>query len=300
MKLIRRKKICAIFLLVLLRFSMVACLFKTPLISAPEVYAAGINSSLIGNLEAVVNSVNYSSDIDAVYQGMIVGETSMQQLINAYNALISPSDILLWTPILSKLGYSNQTEVEWALDNQPTMSDGLPNTGADTLSGSSQAFLVYNRFLILAYGYAIQYNYDLSKWNLTKAYNSFKSSVDLVLNPALLWADQDGSAHSISYGPRYYDECGETIDCFLDFYSLGITEALNDAFVTWFWTNNNLWNGTTYNYALNEAGYECEAGGFLQIALKLWQDKGSLPDAQNLLTDMETRFLAEQFLVHNG
>ena len=46
----------------------------------------------------------------------------------------------------------------------------------------------------------------------------------------------------ISYGPRYYDECAETIDVFLDFYNLGITSALNDAVATWLWTNNNLWN----------------------------------------------------------
>ena len=173
---------------------MVAGLFKIPLISIPEVHATGGNSSLIGSLETIVNSVNYTNDIDAVYQGMIVGETSMQQLINAYNALTNPTTILQWTPILSKLGYANQTTIEWALDNQQMMSDGLPNTGTDSLSGSSQSFLVYDRFLILAYGYAIQYNYDLAKWNLTRAYNSFKASVDSVPYPALLWVDQNGAA----------------------------------------------------------------------------------------------------------
>ncbi|MGO8807010.1 MAG: hypothetical protein ACLQO7_10500 [Candidatus Bathyarchaeia archaeon] len=253
------------------------------------------NSSLIGNLETVVNSVNYASDINAVYQGMIVEKTSMQQLINAYNALMNPITILQWTPILSKLGYANQTTIKWALDAQQMMSDGLPNTGADSLSGSSKAFLVYDRFLIIAYGYAIQYNYDLAKWNLTQAYNSFKASVNSATYPALLWVDQDGIAQSISYGPRYYDECGETIDCFLDFYSLGITTALKDALTTWLWTNNNLWTGTNYNYALNWAGYECEAGGFLQIGLKLWHDDSSLPDTKNLLIDLENRFLVEQF-----
>jgi hypothetical protein len=176
------------------------------------------------------------------------------------------------------------------------MSSGLPNTGADSLSGSPQAFLVYNRFLILAYGYAIQYNYDLTKWNLTQAYTSFKTSVESAAYPALLWVDQNGTAQSISYGPRYYDECGETIDCFLDFYSLGIASALNDSLATWLWTNNNIWSGTNYNYALHWAGYECEAGGFLQIALKLWHDDGSLTDTQNLLGDIENRFLQEQWL----
>jgi len=292
---IRGKKFTTLFLFTLLCFGIVAGLFKTPLISIPEVHATGVNSSLVGNLETIVNAVNYTSDIDAIYQGIIVGETSMQQLINAYNALTNPTTILQWTPILSKLGYANQTTIEWALDNQPMMSNGLPNTGADSLSGSSQAFLVYDRFLILAYGYAIQYNYDLSTWNLTQAYDSFKASVDSATYPALLWVDQNGAAEYISYGPRYYDECGETIDVFLDFYSLGITTALNDALATWLWTNTNLWSGTNYNYALNWKGYECEAGGFLQIALMLLHDDPSLPDTQNLLTDVENRFLAEQF-----
>ena len=94
---------------------------------------------------------------------------------------------------------------------------------------------------------------------------------------------------------RYYDECGETIDCFLDFFSLGIPTALNDAMATWLWTNSNLWSGTNYNYALNWPGYECEAGGFLQIALKLLSDNSSMPDTSNLLCDIENRFLAEQF-----
>ena len=90
MKKIRGKKFTTLFLLVLLCFSMVAGLFKIPLISIPEVHATGDDSSLIGSLETIVNSVNYTSDIDAIYQGMIVGETSMQQLINAYNALTNP------------------------------------------------------------------------------------------------------------------------------------------------------------------------------------------------------------------
>jgi hypothetical protein len=274
---------------------MLISFFSASFIATVHASNAESNSSLIGSLETIVNAVNYTNDIDAVYQGMIVGKTSMQQLINAYNALSSPTSILQWTPILSKLGYANQTTIEWALNNQQMMSDGLPNTGADSLSGSSQAFLVYDRFLILAYGYAVQYNYDLAKWNLTQAYDSFKASVDSATYPALLWVDQNGNAQSIQYGPRYYDECGETIDCFLDFYSLGITTALNDALTTWLWTNSNLWSGTNYNYALNWAGYECEAGGFLQIALKLWHDDSILPDPQNLLTDLENRFLAEQF-----
>ena len=159
----------------------------------------GVSSSLVGSLETIVNSVNCPSGIDSVYQGMIVGQTSMQQLISAYNALTNPTAVLQWTPILSKLGYANQTTVEWALDQQ-MMSDGLPNTGADGLSGSSQAFLVYNRFLILAYGYAIQYNYDLSKWNLTEAYNSFKASVNSATYPAVLWVDQNGVEYTFHMG----------------------------------------------------------------------------------------------------
>jgi hypothetical protein len=244
-------------------------------------------------LESVVSAVNYTSDIDSIYQSMIIGETSIQQLINAYNALTNPTTILQWTPILSKLGYVNQTTIEWALDNQQMMSDGLPYT---YLVGSREAFLVYDRYMILAYGYAVQYNYDLAKWNLTQAYNSFKAAVVASTYPALLWIDQDGTPYTISYGPRYYDECGEAIDCFLDFYNLGITAALNDSLATWLWANNNLWSGTHYNYALNWAGYECEAGGFLQIALKLWHVDSSLPGTQYLLGDIENRFLQEQWL----
>ena len=210
------------------------------------------------------------------------------------NSLQVASEVLYWTPILAKLGYTNETTIEWALNSQAMMSDGLPYCYNDVSSGQ-EAFLVYDRYLILAYDYAIQYNYELSKWNLTQAYDSFKAAVTASTYPALLWIDRDGAPYTISYGPRYYDECGETIDVFLDFYDLGITSALNDAVTTWLWANANLWSGTNYNYALNWAGYECEAGGFLQIALKLWHVDSSLPYTSNLLVDIENRFLAEQF-----
>ena len=170
------------------------------------------NSSLIGSLESVINSVNYTSDIEATYQGMMVGKTSMQQLINAYNSLTTATgfggsgedglqyatEVLQWTPIMQKLGYENQTTIEWALNSQVMMSDGLPYCYND---GATEAFLVYDRYLILAYGYAIQYNYELNKWNLTEAYNSFKAGVTESAAPALLWLDSTGAPFTISYGP---------------------------------------------------------------------------------------------------
>ena len=280
-------------LLVLLSFSSTSGLHKIPLISIPQVYAVGDNSSLIGNLETIVNAVNYTEGIDVIYQGMMVGQTSMQQLINAYNSLTDPMAILKWTPILSKLGYINQTTIEWALDNQHIMGNGLPGTYSD---GFQEAFLVSDRYMILGYGYAIQYNYDIDKWNLTKAYDSFKSAVAASAHPALLYIKEDGTSYTSTYGPRYYIECAQTIDCFLDFYNLGITEALNDSLATWLWVNNNLWSGTHYNYALSWPGYECGAGGFFQIALKLWHADNSLPDTQRLLSDIENRFLQEKWL----
>lgn len=293
MKKISGKKFTAVFLLVLLSVSTLSGLFKIPLSSIPEVYAAGDNSSLIGNLETIVNSVNYTDGIDTVYQGMLVGETSMQQLMNAYNTLTNPMTILKWTPILSKLGYVNQTTIEWALDNQQMMSNGLPSTYSD---GFQDAFLVSDRYMILGYGYAIHYNYDLDKWNLAKAYDSFESAVAASAHPALLYIKEDGTSYTSTYGPRYYIECAQTIDCFLDFYNLGIAEALNDSLATWLWVNNNLWSGTHYNYALSWPGYECGAGGFFQIALKLWHADNSLPNTHRLLSDIENRFLQEKWL----
>ena len=235
----------------------------------------------------------------------------MQQLINAYNALPTSYWICWewrgWFAVCNgsfavdsynaKVGYENQTTIEWALNSQVMMSDGLPYIAI--MMVVTEAFLVYDRYLILAYGYAIQYNYELSKWNLTEAYDSFKAGVAESAAPALLWLDSTGTPYTISYGPRYYDECGETIDAFLDFYNLGVTSALNDAVVTWLWTNNNLWNyngNGMYSYALGDPGVlECEAGGFLQIALLLQREDSNLPDINNTLTDIENRFLAEQF-----
>jgi len=151
----RGKKFTTLFLLILLCFSI-----ATGLLNVPSVHATGVSTSLIGNLESVVSEVNYTNDIDAIYQSMVVGETILQQLINAYNALPTEifsgsdcnslqvaSEVLYWTPILAKLGYTNETTIEWVLNSQAMMSDGLPYCYND---GSSEAFLVYDRYLILA------------------------------------------------------------------------------------------------------------------------------------------------------
>ena len=167
----------------------------------------------------------------------------------------------------------------------------------DSSSGSPD-FLVYNRYLVNAYTLAETLNYETDKWNITTAYNSFKTAITNLGTPAL-WISNNNVASSVSYGPRYYDECAETIDMFLQFWETGMTDGMNQAEYWWNWTNSNLWNtesysgGPFYQYALTWTAFECEAGGMNSIMWQLYYYNSTTPYMNNLITDMQTRWLSD-------
>ena len=81
------------------------------------------------------------------------------------------------------------------------------------------------------------------------------------------------------------------MDGYIEFYKFGITTALQRAENLWEFENSYYWNGEYYGYTGANGLYECEAGGFEQIIWKLYDYDPTIPDVQNLLTDVNSRYL---------
>jgi len=279
------------------------------LVSVPSVHADGAttvnySTGAASYIQNLVNNVTanggWLQSIQTCYDGIALGQTNITQLQTLVDGLSgNPTanwqQIFYWYYVMGKFQVQiNQTTIEAALDAAPMLQNGLPFT--DSSSGSPD-FLVYNRYLVNAYAFAKTLNYDTGKWNITTAYNSFKTAITNLGKPAL-WISNTTVASGISYGPRYYDESAETIDMFLQFWEAGISDGMIQAEYWWNWTNSNLWNtqsysgGSFYQYALNWIAFECEAGGMNSIMWQLYYYNSTTTNMNNLVADMQTRWLA--------
>ncbi len=268
-----------------------------------EISPAGWSGiSLMTKLTDLINNkINWTESILTVYLGTMFGKTNMVDLQNAIAASTDWKEVLQWSAQTMKFNIENETKIKWALNNA-TMVAGLPYT--DSGSGKND-FLVYYRGLLYGYYWANNYSYLQDKWNLTTAFNNFASAYNWT-GHGFLWYVNSTYTVSISYGPRYYDECAQTIACFLTFYDVcNVSEALTYAETEWAWLNNNLWNtNPTYGaphfqYSVGEGespeGWECEAGSFLQVIAWLKYLSPSVGNISRLMTDMSNRFIADKW-----
>jgi hypothetical protein len=254
-----------------------------------------------------------NGNLQTVYDGIALGETTVAELQKRVDSIDITSTsaaetVFYWYFELSKLGVPiNATTIEAALNETAMLPGigGLPYDYSNTNAGSNvPSFLIYNRYDLYAYQWAAQLGYETSKWNLTLAYTVFNDSVtnnSVGHSQPVLCVESNGQGWGIGYGPRYYDESGETIDMYLTFWLLGIPDALAKAQYWWNWVNANLWdatdysNGSFYRYALDWTAFECEAGSFDQIISKLYYYDPSIQNVSNLFTDMETRWLNQNW-----
>jgi len=248
--------------------------------------------TLASTIESLINNINFTADLDTAYMGLGFGVDTLQSFQSMVDALPSSqwSTILYWYAVLDKFNVANQTTIERALDAASMLPNGLPDETVD--SDGNPCFLIYDRYLIYGYYWANEYQYDQSKWNLTQAYSSFDAAVTYSqthYTTPPLWIYGDDTAKPFS--GRYYDETGESLDCYLEFYKFGVTQALNKAAALWNFENSYYWNGSYYGYTGANCLFECEAGGFEQIIWKLFDYDPSIPNVQNLITDINTRYL---------
>mgnify|MGYP002395567388 CR=1 FL=1 len=243
-------------------------------------------TTLIQVLQSIGDGVDWEK---AIYAGVLFNKKAkadLEALIDNYASAGDWQNVLKWTVICRKLGIEREDAIKAALDGLQ-MVGPLPRTA---LSGVY--FCVEDKFALFGYYYAEKYNYRLDKWNKTDGYNFFKTVINNVSHPVLFI---DANGNTVGYS-RYYDESASTVQCFLIFYELGITDAFNDALYWWNWINDNFWyQNTHYKYSLSWADYECEAGFFAKIIANLKYYRTDLENWSRVLADLQNRFLIDKW-----
>jgi hypothetical protein len=219
-----------------------------------------------------------------------------------------------WEDALANTAYMEKMNLTWA-DKQAdmmgalgniTMVGSLPSTdgGAYHYGFSSQIldFAVTNEWALYGLYYAYVYNTSLTKWNITAAFNQFDNAVNYstVSGGGLpLWIFAGGTG--VSFTNRYYDEDAETIQAFLIFYYLlNVTVALDRATHWWNYLVNTHWStnyGGYFKYRpdVGDPAFECEAGFFFKIANILKYYSPNLLHYSDVLSDIENRFLSNEW-----
>jgi hypothetical protein len=176
----------------------------------------------------------------------------------------------------------NQMVAE-AMDNQQ-MTGHWPNV-------DSNGVLVYWKFLVFTYKYAVELGVNTSKWNRDLAFQEYLDCWEadpdfLLFNPA------DGT--SIDYGDRYYDENAEVLSIFLKFHQIGVPEALNYANYMWAHLCTHHWSGSYFPYTGSSGQVECEAGSFAEAIAEFYATNGyalsNFPDY--ILQDLDYKFIS--------
>ncbi len=252
--------------------------------------------SLINAIQSL-DSANAWSKADVYSQTILSkkGIDDLASLIDNYAAVGDWMNVLKWSAYCQKLGIIRHEAIVNALGNY-TMVGNLPFTllGPD----GRDAFSPEHRWSLYGFYWAEQYGVSLSKWNVSAAYEQFNSSVYYSVNhqphglPLWIYSDNTGK----TFTNRYYDEDACTVSSYLIFYRLlNVSDALNQALVWWNYTNTIHWNAASqyFTYLPNGGSdeYECEAGSFVKIARELQYLASDLPGWNNVLTDMQNRFL---------
>jgi hypothetical protein len=237
-------------------------------------------STLIDSLAALLNRINFNDTIETRLYGYSFSNQTLTQVQAAIDASTDWKQVLAYYAYGQKYGLENQTKIEWALDNATIMANGLPLI--------TDAFYVGYRYALRGYYFAELYSYELDKWNKTLAYASFKTAVDDTGTPVYSVASDNSTTSS----NRFYDECAQTISCYLEFYKLEIDDGLTQASKWWEYTDTNYWNTNHYNYTVSSSDWECEAGGFIEIIAELYYYNTSVSNVDHLVTDAENRWLA--------
>jgi hypothetical protein len=281
-----KSKIAVIFIIVILSLGSLAPL--THLAKAdPD------SNSLVSTMHNLVNTVNWTSDIGTAYMGLNFGKGTPQQLQIMIDSL--PSDswtaIIFWYATTAKYDIENQTTIKRALDAATMMPNGLPT---EMSYGGKPCFSLQDRYLLYGYYWANKFQYGTAKWNITLAYDSYDSAIDNSIAhsgrpPLFIY----GNNAAEPFSGRYYDETGESLDGYLEFYKFGISQALGPAESLWDFENSYYWNGSYYGYTGKNGLFECEAGCFEQIIWKLYHYNQSIPNTANLIMDFNTRYLAD-------
>jgi hypothetical protein len=260
---------------------------------------SSVPASLIANIAVTASKVNWTSGIDAEYMGYSLGKVSLSTLTASYNALKDPVITLYWTLILRKYGFSNITKIKWALNNTVMMPNGLPKTGTDQ-ANNKDCFAPDSNYVLYAYNYSRWYDYDVSKWNLMKAYIAAKTAIDARGCPALYIYNDSSTSNFYGGSDSRLFEADQNIGMFITFYQLGTCGALSEAEKWWNWVNVNLWTGTHYKYRVSGTwgsnnGFIWDFPDLVQVIERLHYYDNSVGNYSRLTQSIEAYYLQDSW-----
>ena len=270
-----------------------------------KVYAYDSNAPYVSLVNAIksVDSANNWATVEPYAQTVLAKKTTtdLEIMIDDYANADDWVDTLKWSAICNKLWYSSipsdvRSDIINALGNY-SMVGSLPFT--QNGGTGSPSFCTENQWALYGYYYAVQYNVDLAKWNVTAAYQQFNSSVDYSVtytDGLPLWVYSNGKA--TTFTDRYYDEDADTVECYILFAQLlNVPGAMNDALRWWSYDDSKHWDNTNeyYWYTPTSPIYECEAPFFLKIISELKYYAPSMSDWPRVLTDIANRYLAQEW-----
>jgi len=274
-----------------------------------------------------VDAANNWTNADPYAQTILSKYTTaqLQSMIDNYSSAKDWADVLTWATVCNKLWYNTvpsdvQTDIEYALENF-TMVGYLPCTitEVDPYSGNSEnCFSVESGWALYGFYFnncswmgSYQNN---AKWNVTAAYTQFDQAVNNSLsadNPEgsglPLWTfywhnGTSGLSQSVgwSYSNRYFDECADTIECYLLFDELlNVSDGMNKALSSWNYLVSTHWNSAPgyFQYMPGVSGqlYECEGAFFLEVTSQLKYYYPTLGNWTDVLTDVANRFLTQEW-----
>jgi hypothetical protein len=269
------------------------------------------------------NLINWTASTWTEYLGVVFGKKTIADLEAYIDSLddTNPApyenylNILRWSARCKKLGIERETAIRNALGNITRIGDSntaLPNTTkcAYAPHASEDAFSVYDRDVLYSvYYYGGRYGLT-STWNVTRGYEYFSQAVTNgswsddpnaqigANNITCLWVFDDNESQT--WTNRFYDEDAETLSCYLVFYELGASGALQKALDIWNHVNVVCWNETMggFQYRPDQAVWECESAYFLRIIAELKYWYGDLGNATRIFTDIYDRYLENSYLSH--
>jgi len=278
-----------------------------------RVYTTGVSAyfNYLAQAITTVENTNTWSQVDPYYAYILQNNlTSLQITIDNCAAAHDWQNVLLYSAECNKLWPNNipsdvKTDINYALGNYTMIGNSI--VGELPHDSGGNYFLVFDRFAFYGYYYANQswalsYNSSItSKWNVTSAYSFFDTAVNYSVNnagigdqpyglPIYIYPNETGQ----TFDNRFYDECAETVSCYLLFAELlNVSDALNKAVYWWNYLVSLHWTFPPgfFGYA-GESGYECEAPFFLKIISLLKYYVPTLANWNYVLEDTGNRFLS--------
>ena len=242
--------------------------------------------SLADQLNTTVSTVDWSSPKSWIIPHFSLIFTG-QNVYDAALPTIPDFKTLIQTKRIAELDDVNSSlldqQVAQAMDNQ-SMAAHWPNVDPHVM-------LVYWKYLVSAYRYAIELGINTSKWNRDLAYEEYLNCWQV--DPDFLWFDPANGIPT-DFNDKYYDENAEVLSIFLKFYQIGVTDAINYANQMWTHLCTSHWNGSYFPYAPTWPQAECEAGSFAETIGELYaSNRHGLPNFPDyVLRDLDYKFIS--------